>query len=355
MKLVIISFAFVFYSLLLVEGSLFPDPANFLVNEPPELGASFRLSATLHDHMVLQRDGQGAMVWGFAPEGTTVVTSFGDHQITSKTENTTVWRARLPPTPATATPITISFTASTGDIATLSDVLFGDVYVCGGQARLSRIPAPFLPPLRVGAPSAHLLKCTLARTQSNMEFSIGGNENAAEYRVEANSYPNIRLFTVGQKTSSVTPLMDLATITQLVLHSRSLATFCFDFMDVRRNWAPANNITVSDGSDFNYFSAVCWFFGKHIYDDLGGRVPIGLISNNWGGTRVEQWTPPETTEPCGHASSGELYNAMIVPYTVGPMAVSGFTWYQGARKIPAHAIDCTLQLRRVCFLPLMRV
>jgi sialate O-acetylesterase len=86
---------------------------------------------------------------------------------------------------------------------------------------------------------------------------------------------------------------------------------------------------VSDGSAFNYFSAVCWFFGKNLYEGLGGKVPIGLISNNWGGTLVEQWMSPETSLPCGHASTGELYNAMIVPYTVGPMALTGFTWYQG--------------------------
>jgi sialate O-acetylesterase len=62
---------------------------------------------------------------------------------------------------------------------------------------------------------------------------------------------------------------------------------------------------------------------------LGGTVPIGLVSDNWGGTRVEQWTTPASTAHCGHTSTGELYNAMIVPYSVGPMAVSGFTWYQG--------------------------
>ena len=144
-----------------------------------------------------------------------------------------------------------------------------------------------------------------------MQFSVGGNENAATYRAEANEYPNIRLFTVGQKTKSSTPLADLQSIEQ--------------------NWAAASNVSVSDGSAFNYFSAVCWFFGKNVHDALGGDVPIGLVSNNWGGTRVEQWTPPQTTAHCGHLSSGELYNAMIAPYAVGPMAVAGFTWYQGER------------------------
>jgi sialate O-acetylesterase len=140
-----------------------------------------------------------------------------------------------------------------------------------------------------------------------MAFSVGGNENAAAYREEANKYPTIRLFTVGQGTKSHNrPLSDLATIEQ--------------------NWTAASSSSVSDGSKFNYFSAVCWFFGKNVFDGLGGKVPIGLVSNNWPGTKVEQWTPPETTAHCGHASTGELYNAMVNPFTVGPTAVSGFTW-----------------------------
>jgi len=150
-----------------------------------------------------------------------------------------------------------------------------------------------------------------------MQFSIGGNVDAASYAKEADNYPSIRLFTVGQKTSSKVPLTDLKTIEQ--------------------NWTSAGAKTVTDGSRFNYFSAVCWFFGKGIHDGLGGKVPIGLVSNNWGGTRVEQWMSPSTSLPCGHASSGELYNAMIVPYTVGPMAVTGFTWYQGESDIGGKA------------------
>lgn len=120
-------------------------------------------------------------------------------------------------------------------------MLFGDVYVCGGQ--------------------------------SNMQFSVGGNQGATTYAAEANKYPDIRLFTVGQKTSSKVPLTDLQTIEQ--------------------NWTAASNKTVmchrTDGSlcvPFDYFSAVCWFFGKNVYDKLGGSVPIGLVSNNWGGTRL---------------------------------------------------------------------
>ena len=263
----------------------FTDPLDVMLHEAPLVGTSFKLSATLQDSMVLQRAPASAIVWGFAPAGTVVTTTFNGQKITSTADSSTVWRAKLPPTAATGVPQTLSFAASTGETAALKDVLFGDVYICGGQ--------------------------------SNMQFSLGANVNASAYREEANEYPDIRLFTVGQKTSSKAPLLDLVTIEQ--------------------NWTRAANTTVSDGSEFNYFSAVCWFFGKNVHDQVakkeGVRVPIGLVSNNWGGTSVEQWTPPATTMACGHASSGELYNAMIAPYAVGPMALRGFTWYQGERDV----------------------
>merc|ERR1712216_366623 len=113
-----------------------------------------------------------------------------------------------------------------GETASLNDVLFGDVFLYGGQ--------------------------------SNMQFGLSSNENASFYVSDADNYPNIRLFTVGQKTKSNVPLMDLQTIDQ--------------------PWTRASKEAMSGG--WNHFSAVCWFFGKNIYDGLGGEVPLGLISDN---------------------------------------------------------------------------
>ncbi|CAE8633239.1 unnamed protein product [Polarella glacialis] len=256
----------------------FPDPADYFVSqELSGVKPSFKLSATLGDHMVLQRAPASAVVWGFAAEGTEVTATFKGAMYSSKAGKDGIWRVHLEPTAAGGGPYAIAFFASTGEEASLVDVLFGDVYVCGGQ--------------------------------SNMQFSMQANENAAAYIKEADSFPDIRLFTVGQKTSSVVPLVDLQTVLQ--------------------NWSLASSKSISNGDGFGYFSAVCWFFGKGVYKGLGGKVPIGLVSSNWGGTRDEQWMSPSTSLPCGHNSTGELYNAMIVPFTVGPMAVTGFTWYQG--------------------------
>ena len=116
----------------------FADPMDphLLITQAPTFDGTFKLSATLQHHMVLQRAPASAMVWGFAAAGTTVTTTFAGKTITSKAGSDTVWRAKLPPTPASATPTTLSFKASNGETATLDDVLFGDVYMCGGQSNM---------------------------------------------------------------------------------------------------------------------------------------------------------------------------------------------------------------------------
>jgi len=166
-------------------------------------------------------------------------------------------------------------------------VLFGDVYICGGQ--------------------------------SNMQFSMPAVENATEEMGKAASYPHLRLFTVGQGTGGkAAPLADLRTIEQA--------------------WSVSSPKALHGGG-FGYFSAVCWFFGKQIADSLPG-VPLGLISNNWGGTAVELWTPKAGFDECQRKTDGRstgLYNAMVAPYTVGPMALTGFTWYQGEANTGSQA------------------
>jgi len=87
---------------------------------------------------------------------------------------------------------------------------------------------------------------------------------------------------------------------------------------------------------------VCWIFGREVFDALGGSVPVGLINNNWGGTPVEDWSTPESLKACNVTADTTLYNAMIHPYTVGPMALVGFTWYQGEANVgDAKRYACT--------------
>ena len=100
----------------------------------------------------------------------------------------------------------------------LKNVLIGEVWVCSGQ--------------------------------SNMQWSMKGTENP-DKDIAAANYPNIRLFTV----------------------ERVIADKPQD--DCNGNWSACSPETVAG------FSAVGYFFGKHLTDELD--IPIGLISTNWGG------------------------------------------------------------------------
>ena len=263
-------------------------PAHFGPYDAPLKTAPTKsfLSSTLGSNMVLQRAPKQAVVWGFVAAGTVVTTTMdGTHTMTTMADASGTWKQSLPATAASSTPHAFTFHAATGETASMDNVLFGDVYLCGGQ--------------------------------SNMQFAMTVITNASSEAARADSYPDIRIFTVGQGTSSTMPIDDLQTIEQ--------------------PWSVANHTSIASGSGdyprdkdaFGYFSAVCWVFGREVFDALGGTVPIGLISSNWGGTPVEHWTTPATLQACNVSTvDSKLYNAMIHPYTVGPMALVGFTWYQ---------------------------
>lgn len=130
------------------------------------------VSRTLGSHMVLQRAPASAMVYGHAKLGATITTTFGGKKYTTTTDWVDVgdgqglgtWRQALPPMPGGKTAYTLTFASSAGDHATLTDVLFGEVYFCSGQ--------------------------------SNMEDPMLTQVNATAECERANGFPTIRLFTV---------------------------------------------------------------------------------------------------------------------------------------------------------------
>ena len=50
---------------------------------------------------------------------------------------------------------------------------------------------------------------------------------------------------------------------------------------------------------------------------------------------MQVWQPAESAKECtpGAKSGGVLYNSMIAPYAVGPMALKAATWYQGESNV----------------------
>jgi sialate O-acetylesterase len=205
---------------------------------------------------------------------------------------------------------------------TLHNILIGEVWICSGQ--------------------------------SNMQWPVSKAANAETEIAQAN-YPEIRLFTVKR-----------------VVAERPLS-------DTKGEWSECSPEAVKE------FSAVGYFFGRRIHEELG--VPVGLIHSSWGGTPAEAWTsrtalesdpefkpildrwakilaeypqakqryekqlaqwkleaekakaegkpaPRKPQSPIGpdhpHRPAG-LYNGMIAPLI--PYAIRGVIWYQGESNV----------------------
>lgn len=163
-----------------------------------------------------------------------------------------------------------------------------------------------------------------------MRFSDQEIANAA-------NYPGIRLFTVGQATVSTSPLLVFATIEQ--------------------PWSVASAASVGNGP-WSFFSATCWYYGRSMYDYL--KVPVGLVSSNWGGTYVQAWSSPDALKQCPNSKRAVeniadgpnpnqpsvLWNAMIVPLL--PMRVKAITWYQAEANVGTVS-----DVKYVCQFPAM--
>lgn len=178
---------------------------------------------------------------------------------------------------------------------TLEGVLVGEVWLCSGQ--------------------------------SNMEWSVAQSLNPQE-EIAAGDHPRIRHIKIPHRPS-----------------------------DKPEQNVPSDGWKIASPQTVGSFTAAGYFFARHLQKELD--VPIGLIGSNWGGTRIEPWTPPvgfqkvpalkdiadklasfpakiERPDPndstkkitaINHQSPLALYNGMIHPLL--PFAIQGAIWYQG--------------------------
>jgi sialate O-acetylesterase len=220
----------------LIEGNGVPRFANYL-----------------QDHMVLQRAPQKAIVWGFGDPGVLTILRMNGKIYTtvSSTERAndlgeSIWSVTLDPVSDEGPfDIHVSQPLTNGTLVTITiyDVLFGDVWVCSGQ--------------------------------SNMQMTVNMVFNGSDEIANAGNFPKIRLLTVSLISAAV-PVEEL--------------------LGINQNWSVASPQSVGGPSD-DYFSAVCWLYGRQIHQALGGR-PIGLIATSWRGTPIEFWSPPEALHDC---------------------------------------------------------
>lgn len=213
------------------------------VNENLHNSGELRLANIFDHHMVLQREPKRALLWGWCSENQTEcsITVQLDskhlfhaeilHQIRNK--NTILkWIVELPPQMAGG-PHTIIISDSQNIPLKINDVYFGDVYNCVGQ--------------------------------SNMLFTVAQTFKEREKPPEQFDYQLIRIFSVGQKISN----------------------FPEDDITPELTWQKASENILYDleREPFTYFSAVCWYYGKSLHEELG--IPIGLISQSANGSPIQ--------------------------------------------------------------------
>jgi sialate O-acetylesterase len=268
--------------------------------------AKIKLPAVLTDSMVLQRS-MAVPVWGWASPGEklSVKGSWPKAVMVRATaDQDGKWNLAIA-TPAAGGPYQIVIGGD--DTVVLKGVLIGEVWVCSGQ--------------------------------SNMQMSLQGSDDSpvkdAKKEIAGAYHPSIRFFTVN-RCLSYTPQSDLG-----------------------GSWS-----SCTPGSAAS-FSAVAYFFGRALAQKL--KVPIGLISSNWGGTVAEAWTSGDalrklhdfdaalkkadsvrqqfagdkhydimSVKPVGALdyspnTPSVLYNAMIAPLI--PFAIRGVIWYQGESNV----------------------
>ena len=123
----------------------------------------FRFAKAYGNHMVLEAAPRSASVWGFAPTaGATVhvTVSAADsdellHAVEAVAGPDLAWKAFLPPVEAGQAPHKVTAAlAAQGEVEAapivLEDVLFGSVWVCGGQRAAPAPPSPPPPPRPLG-------------------------------------------------------------------------------------------------------------------------------------------------------------------------------------------------------------
>jgi sialate O-acetylesterase len=179
--------------------------------------------------------------------------------------------------PALAKGKDLKMTVKGNNQLAVNNIIVGDIWICSGQ--------------------------------SNMEMTLRGCQGAPQ-DIAAADLPEIRHIKI-KRTKATDPQADAV---------------------VEMPWVECSPKTAAG------FTGAGFYFAREVQKQTG--VPIGLISTNWGGTRIEPWTAPEglalvpqltAPDPEGKPAPprgwSELYNGMIHPIIRFP--IKGALWYQG--------------------------
>lgn len=254
-------------------------------------GAKVRLSHLVGDNMVLQQQTE-ARLWGWDDAGRKikVTTSWSKEVYTATAAEDGSFLVKVKTPKASFTPLSVTF--DDGEKTTISNLLAGEVWLCGGQ--------------------------------SNMEMPMSGFGNCPidgynEEMLAAGQYSNVRYCTLPMRRA-FTPQED---------------TEC--------EWRTVSSQTLGD------LSATAWYFAKSLSRALD--IPIGLVVAMKGGSKVEGWLNEAnlkkyTSYPTDEAGIRKCNKnnwswPMVWCYgTFHPVrhcTVNGIIWYQGCSNVGSNA------------------
>jgi len=264
--------------------------------------AAIRPATLITDNMVLQRE-RNVPIWGRAMAGNEIKVTFASQSKKTVVGRDGKWRVDLEPMAADAEAQDLviveskpGWFGSTVDEKVVTNVVVGEVWLCGGQSNMtfSMWPAPSVGP-------------------------HAGREMNGYYDLALTHEPSIR----GVRMPH-----------------------CWS--DVEKEHAPLAWKPFVPQSNLGGFSAAAWHYAMRLKVALG--IPVGVIECGWGGSVIETWIPPFAYAgsksfkdyatkkiPVGKDKDGKVldshqcpracWNAMVYPLV--PYAIRGAIWYQG--------------------------
>ena len=262
------------------------------------LGAQpLSLGHIFSDHAVFQQE-TATPVWGWGKPGSTVTLTWDGGKYKTTVQADSSWRVAVPTGKADGIARTLKV-CSGKETLEVKDIVYGEVWLCSGQ--------------------------------SNMEMPLSGfGFQEVEGATEA--------IMAAPETASDVRVFDIKT-----------GKCAQPIKDVECVWA------YSDAGTAARTSAVAYFFARRLTRTLG--VPVGIIVNAWGGSRIEPWMTRETIDGAGLAQKEleEIYavqerpdrwpetpeliwNGRVAP--IAGYAAKGIIWYQGCSNMgQPHCYD----------------
>ena len=202
------------------------------------VNAELKVHSIFGDNMVIQRE-RPIRVWGQADPEQEVTVQFANQKISATADDNGQWSLTLKPMQTNSNPQTLKV-YSGGQSVEMTNILVGDVWLCGGQ--------------------------------SNMEFELQ-KIYQGDVEIASARHPHIRLLTIpraatSKRQSDFRPLNE--------------------FNSWNRQYEEKGSWQICSPDSVRKFASIGYIFARRLH--LASGVPIGIIDNSVGGTTVEGWT-----------------------------------------------------------------